>query len=403
MKDQSGRVRVTGPLLPYAEGFRAELAERGYASSSAAKQLRLLAHLSRWLASQGLEAAELVPQQVERFLAARHAAGYSRPPSLRGFSPLLGYLRGLGVVPGPPPRAANSPLEELLNAYRGYLLRERGLVATTIGSYDTVARRFLLERAADGELKLEDLVAADVTRFVLGECGSRQVGDAKNVVTALRSLLRYLHLEGRTPMQLAPAVPAVAGWRGSSLPRGLEPDQVASLLASCDRRTAVGRRDYAILMLLVRLGLRANEVAALELEDIDWRAGEVTVRGKGCRQERLPLPVDVGEALVDYLRHGRPSRPCSRLFVRLMAPYAGATNHVVFGVVHSACTRAGLPQLGAHRLRHTAATEMLRAGVPLSAVGQVLRHRSLTTTAIYAKVDRAELRSLAQPWPGGAA
>jgi integrase len=187
------------------------------------------------------------------------------------------------------------------------------------------------------------------------------------------------------------------------LPRALEGELVARLLAGCNRQSATGRRDYAILLLLVRLGLRAGEVAALELEDIDWRQGEVTVRGKGHRHERLPLPVDVGEALVEYLRQGRPRHECPKLFMRAQAPYAGLVSSAVTTVVYLACDRAGLPHVGAHRLRHTAATEMLRGGARLSEVEQVLRHRSLATTAIYAKVDRVALRSLAQPWPGGVA
>jgi site-specific recombinase XerD len=403
MEDRAECVQVWGPLLPYAEGFRTELAERGYRPWSVVTNLRLLAHLSRWLARQNLAPGELTLQQVERFLATRRVEGHTHYLSPRGVSALLRYLRRLGVAPEPLPQVANSPMEELLGAYCGYLVRERGLVATTVYRYEVVARQFLSEWVGDGELNLERLAAADITRFVLRECRRRQVGYAKYLVTALRSLLRYLHLEGRTAGPLASAVPAVAGWRGSSLPRGLEPEQVARLLASCDRHTAAGRRDYPILMLLVRLGLRAHEVAALELEDVDWRAGEVTVRGKGRRQERLPLPVDVGEALVDYLRHGRPSSRCSRLFVRVRAPLVEVTSEAVKSVVRSACERAGLPEVGAHRLRHTAATEMLHAGVPLPEVGQVLGHRSLSTTAIYAKVDRTQLRSLARSWPGGAA
>jgi integrase/recombinase XerD len=198
-------------------------------------------------------------------------------------------------------------------------------------------------------------------------------------------------------------VPTVAGWRGSSLPRALGPEEVAKLLASCDRGMAVGRRDYAIRTMLVRLGLRAGEVAALELRDVDWRRGEIVIRGKGRRQERLPLPVDVGEAVADYLRSGGHHGGCAHLFMRARAPHHGLGSDGVQAVVRHAAERASLPAMGAHRLRHTAATEMLRAGAPLPEIGQVLRHRSLRTTASYAKVDRTALRTLALPWPGGAA
>jgi integrase len=222
------------------------------------------------------------------------------------------------------------------------------------------------------------------------------------LVTALRSLLRYLHLEGKAP-DLAAAVPVVAGWRGSQLPRGLEPQQAARVLAACDRGTAAGRRDYAMLILLAGLGLRACEVAALELDDLDWQRGELVIRGKGDRQERLPLPADVGEAVSAYLVQGRPRVESRRLFVGVRAPFGDLTSSGVRAVVGYACDRAGIARFAAHRLRHTVATEMLRAGAGLPDIGQVLRHRSLSTTAIYAKVDRAALRELAQAWPGASA
>jgi site-specific recombinase XerD len=395
------RVRVTGPLKPYADGFRMELTERGYTVGSAELQMGLAAHLSRWLVDHDLELSELTREHVQRFLTDRRRSGYTAYWSERSLSPLLGYLRGLNVVLEPAPTVASTPLEALLEDYRDYLVRERG-VGVSVKPYLVVARRFLGERSSSAGLDVESLSAVDVRRFVLRECSrGHSVSYGKNLAAALRSLLRYLHVRGSTPIQLAPAVLGVAGWHGSALPRALAGEQVARLLAGCNRERAIGRRDYAILLLLVRMGLRAGEVAALELGDVDWREGEMTIRGKGHRHERLPLPVDVGEALVDYLRHGRPRHECSRLFMRGQAPYVGMRSGGVTGVVYMACARAGLPRVGAHRLRHTAATEMLRAGAKLSEVGQVLRHRSLETTAIYAKVDREALRSLAQPWPGG--
>jgi len=224
-------------------------------------------------------------------------------------------------------------------------------------------------------------------------------------VCALRSFLRYLHLAGLIGAPLAWAVPSVADLRDRSLPRGLEPAAIKKLLVSCDRRTLIGRRDYAVLLLLSRLGLRAGEVAAIELDDIDWRAGLLLVRGKGGRHDMLPLPVDVGEALVAYLRR-RPRCECRALFLRVTAPREGMNRCTVAWVVRAACDRAALPRVGAHRLRHTTATEMLRRGASLAEIGQVLRHREQKTTAIYAKVDRKALRRLARPWPsqeGGAA
>jgi integrase/recombinase XerD len=249
-------------------------------------------------------------------------------------------------------------------------------------------------------LDLAGITAADVTGFVLSSCPGRAVGSAKLIVCALRSLLRWLHLTGQMPTSLASAVPPVAGWRLSGMPKGLEAGELRGLLASCDRRTRTGRRDYAVMLLLSRLGLRAGEVAGLGLDDIDWRRGELTIRGKGNRAERLPLPADVGAAIAAYLRRGRPATADGRnVFVRVHAPHRALTTGGVTMIVFDTAQRAGLGKLHAHRLRHTAATAMLHAGSPLPEVGQVLRHRSMLTTAIYAKVDRNALAVLARPWP----
>jgi site-specific recombinase XerD len=397
-------VRVAGPLARYAAGFTDELRARGYTEVSALHHhVRLLAKLSRWLEQAGMEPHHLTALEVDRFLRSRREAAPTGPRTERALAPLLAYLRRLGVVPpavGAPPEG---PVERLLERYRDHLVRERGVVATTVVGYVGVARLFLSGRAAGGRLDLGGLRAAAVRAFVLQESERRGVGSAAYLVTALRALLRFLHLEGEAPA-LADAVPAVAGWRDASLPRALDPTLVVRLLDSCDRGTADGRRDYAVLTLLVRLGLRAGEVATLELGDVDWRRGEVVVRGKGDRREPLPLPVDVGEAISAYVLGGRPRRPCRRLFLRARAPLDGElTSSAVKGIVRKACRRAGVAPVGAHRLRHTAATAMLRAGASLAEVGQVLRHRSAATTAIYAKVDRAALRAVARPWPGGAA
>ena len=394
------RVRVRGPLAPHADGLCADLVAQGYTALSAANQMRLMAHVSRWLHSRRLRPQELTPQRVEQFLRARRRAGYTAWLSERGLAPLLGHLRRIQILPAPCPPVAHTALDRLLERYDNYLLHERGLVTTTVRSRQVVARRFLSACLPCDRLELDRLTAADVTRFVLQECRACSVGSAKLIVTALRSLLHFLFLEGLTPAPLASAAPAVAGWRLSGLPRAVEPWQAARLLRSCDRRTPIGRRDYAILMLLVRLGLRAGEVVALELADIDWRCGEILIRGKGRQQERLPLPMDVGEALVAYLRRGRASVGCDRVFLRSCAPQGALASTGPTSVVYRASERAGLPRVGAHRLRHTAATHMLQRGASLPEIAQVLRHRSLMTTAIYAKVDRAALRGLAQPWPG---
>jgi integrase len=358
-----------------------------------------MAHVSRWLVGQSLDVGDLTPERVKEFLVARRAAGYTLWLSNKGVAPLLSHLRSVRAVPMPVP-PASTPVEDVLAEFRRYLLEERGIASTSANSYVHVARLFLTERSDTAGIRLDGLGAADVVPFVTKQCRLR---NPSYIVCGLRSFLRYCHLRGLTPGPLAGAVPAAANWRLAPLPKALEHDHVQALLESCDRRTTFGRRDFAMLTMLVRLGLRAGEVAALELSDIDWRAGEVVIRGKGPRTDRLPLPADVGEALAAWLRRGRGSCACPNVFTRVRAPRLGLTSPGVSAVVTAACRRAGLPEVNAHRLRHTAATEMLRAGSNLAEIGQVLRHHSLLTTSIYAKVDRASLSAVAQPWPGGMA
>ena len=296
-------------------------------------------------------------EQAERFAAARRAAGLVTWVASQSMKLPLGYLRALGVAPMPVAVIAQGPLEELLGDYRRYLSIERGLSDhTVIDAYEPAARLFLAGWEVPDGLGLERLCAADVSSFVARECPKRSVSGARDLVCALRSLLRYLHLAGLIEAPLVWTVPSVADLRDRMLPRGLEPAAVRRLLASCDRRRLVGRRDYAILLLLARLGLRAGEVAAIGLDDdVDWRRGELLVCGKGSRQDVLPLPVDVGEAIVSYLRR-RPRCDCRALFVRVTAPREGLNRCTVAWVVRAACDRAGLARVGAHRLRHTAAT-----------------------------------------------
>jgi integrase/recombinase XerD len=282
-------------------------------------------------------------------------------------------------------------------------VQERGLrERTVLEQYEPTARLFLSGRQVPEGLALGDLDAGDVSTFLASELPKHGVDGARCMASGLRCLLRYLRMVGLTRLPLEWAVPGIADLRDRSLPRGLEPAVVAKLLACCDRRRTVGRRDYAILLLLCRMGLRRGEVAGLTLDDIDWRRGEILVRGKGGRQDVLPLPIDVGEAIVSYLRR-RPLIDSRSLFLRVHAPAGPLRPSGVLSIVRAACRRAGLPLVGAHQLWHTAATEMLRGGASLGEIGQVLRHRDLRTTARYAKVDRARLRKLARPWPEGGA
>jgi integrase/recombinase XerD len=393
------RVRLSGPLQEFGPGFVGELERQGYSPVGATLLVRLMARVSSWMQVEGLVSGGLSDEVVAGFLAERCAGGHRDYVTARAMAPLLGYLRELGVVPSPSLVQPSTRAEMLGERFRGYLAGERGLARGTVIGYVDAVKPFLAKLDEDG-LDLGELTAARVTAFVVGRCPGQSGGAAKMTVCALRSLLGFLHVEGLIAESLIGAVPSAASWRLSGLPRFLEDDQAQALLDSCDPQTVTGRRDLAILTLLLRLGLRAGEVAGLSLDDVDWRAGELVVVGKGRRSERLPLPVDVGEAISGYLRDGRPDSALDRtVFIRIKAPHGRLSTGGVTQVVFAAGQRAGLGRIHAHRLRHTAATSMLRAGAPLAEIGQVLRHREPLSTAIYAKVDRVALSSIARPWP----
>jgi integrase/recombinase XerD len=394
------RLRV-GPLASAIDGFARQLADDGFAHATAKEKLRCVGDLSRWLEGQGIAVEALDEDTAEAFLLDR---GRKR----RGASTcrnLLSYLRSHGHIPLALSREQIGPGEQLEQAYERYLVRERGLTLATVENYVPIVRAFLYARFAGEPIRLETLGAQDANRFVLRFSQHSSRSRAKLTVTALRSFLRFLYQRGDVAIDLAAAVLPVMDWRLSQLPKSLTPEQVHSMLASCKRATAVGRRDYAILLLLARLGLRAGEVVSMTLDDIDWEAGLVTVRGKGLRDEVLPVPHEVGEAVVRYLRVGRPKCNTRRLFVRVKAPYRGfASSVAICDIVKRALVRAGIdpPFKGSHLLRHSLATDMLRQGASLEDIGQILRHRHPETTQIYAKVDLKALRALAPRWPGGA-
>jgi integrase/recombinase XerD len=397
----NSRGRVGGPLACYMSGFASELVSLGYSRTRVAGHLRLMADLSEWLKEQGATVADLTDARVARFLEARRARGEAELVTPRATALLLEHLRRLGAVPAALPAVPEGPAAAILERYRGYLASERGLAGRGIARYLAEVGPFVASVTGTDGVEWAAVSATAVTRHLTRACaGGRK--PSSSFLAALRSFLRFAQLEGWISVPLAQAVPSVASWNGRPLPRRLEPGEVRQLLDGCDRRTAAGRRDYAILALLVRLGLRAAEVAQLSLDDIDWRGGELVVRGKGSREEKLPLPDDVGRAVADYLRHGRPATASRSVFVRLQVPLRGLTPLGVTCVVYRACERAGVSRVSAHPLRHTAATQMLRAGASLAEVGQALRQRSPGATAIYAKVDHAALRALARPWPGGA-
>jgi len=385
------QVRITGPLTPFVEGFAAELAAQGYSNISLTVQLRLMADLSRWLERAGLTVDRIDHSVMMRFLSKRRRT-HAQLVSERGLQPLLGYLGAVGAVTiDRPERRAR---RGVLRAYERYLVEERALGPSYRERCLAVAEDLLDGRRA------ATLTAAEVTRFV--DARADQPGYAV-WLSGLRSVLRFLFVSSRISIDLVGVVPSVPRWMQRSLPQPLDPDELVAVLSTCDRRTMVGRRNYAVLLLLARLGLRVREVAALRLEDIDWRAGELVVHGKGQTISRLPLPVDVGHAIVAYLRRARRNRAARSVFVRCCAPFTALAKNGIVAIAHCALRAAGIETGGGHRLRYTAATQMLRRGASLTEIAQVLRHRHIDTTAIYAKVDHDSLRALARPWPAGGA
>lgn len=393
---------VVGPLELHTVGFAGELARQGYTVHTMRQQLGLVAHLSRWMTEQQVDVADLSPLLVEQYFRVRRERGYRNFRSPKALVSLLSYLRGLGVVSETSPQIAQTPSEILLQQFRAYLIGERGLGAASARGYVDLVAGFVERCVCDGE-DLGALTAGEVTAFLVDQSRRLSPKTLQRSASALRALLRWWHVQGLTATALVEAVPKVAH-RDPGLPRRLRPEQVAAMLGSCDRSCPAGLRDFAMLTLLSRVGLRRGEVAGLRLDDIDWRSGEIAVTGKGRRRDRLPLPCDAGRAIVDYLQHGRPPDALDRqLFVRIRAPHCGVGAGGVTQAVAAAARRAGLGTVYAHRLRHTAATSMLAAGASLTEIGQVLRHRGPLTTSIYAKVDTAGLRALARPWPTGGA
>jgi site-specific recombinase XerD len=360
-----------------------------------------VARLSRWLEDLGLGAEQLDRERVEEFLGfqragGRHRSQWSRP----GLRCLLEVLEVLGTLEHDEQELALSLTETLLRSFEHYLLIERALASGTVRGYVDHARRFLGGLPAG--TTLGEVTAPDVTTALRRVAATVSVAAAQNFRAGLRAFLRFCFTEGVVALDLSGAALAVTGRRRVSLPRGIEPAQARALLSSCDRRTALGRRDHAMLVVLLRLGLRAGEVARLRLDDLDWRAGELIVRGKGSRLDRLPMPVEVGYAITAYLRHGRPRSERREVFLRARAPFEPIATGTVSSTVRRACRRAGIAEVGSHRLRHTLACDMVRAEVPLVEIAQVLRHKSLQSSAIYARVDLDTLRGLAAEWPGAA-
>ena len=392
-----------GPIGPRLQSFAALVTRQGYCNVNGWLKIRLVAKLSRWLHRRRVPLNELNEARIAAFLKARWKRLASHCGDQITMTLLLRHLRETKVVP-PPPLTNGSDIDLMILEYQGFLTSERSLMPSTTDRYFEVTRRFLSHRFSDGKLYLKKLQAKDVIDFVLHDTSQRGRHSAQLMTAALRSYLGFLFQKGRIEMNLAAAVPAMPRQRLARVPRYLEAREVEMVLQSCDRRRKVGKRDYAIFLLLARLGLRANEVVQLTLDDIDWRAGELLIRGKGARVDRLPLLQDVGQALADYLKNARPECASRRMFIQCRAPLEGfARPGCVSNLVRWALQRVHLSpsNRGAHVLRHSLATGMLRNGASLAQIGQVLRHQLPQSTEIYAKVDFTALQALALPWPGG--
>jgi site-specific recombinase XerD len=392
--------RKSGVLAAEVEPYRQWLLEQGYTPATVRLLLRNLSQLGVWLQERGLPGTAIDRACLDELFGERRALGRRGVPGRLGSRRLLVFLDDRGLLAE---AAEGQPiaLDRLLVEFRTWLLQERSLSASTVLRYENTARRFLAEQAfRDALLTVSDLTGADVNAFLLRECARVSAGSAKGRVAELRSLLRFLYLRQLLPLRLGAAVPPVGGWRLATLPVIVSTADVAAVLDSCDTSTLNGARNRAIMLLVSRLGLRSIEVARLELDDIDWRRGELTVRGKARRQDRLPLLSDVGEALGAYLVQRGEQTGSRRVFLTCRAPRLPIRPDLVNDVVERACQAAGVPRFGPHRMRHALAGELLRKGAGLRAIGQVLRHQDLATTALYAKVDLDSLRSIALPWPG---
>jgi len=393
-----------GPLGGIVPAYADLLYQQGYTHQSAHLQLRFLADLSHWLDRQRFSIADITKALLRRYLRSRHHRFRPRRDDASILKRLLHLLHTKGLLQDKVSVSINSPRQCVENDFDRYLSQERGLSMATRVNYRPFIQRFLSEQFGAQPIQFAHLRAKDVIRFVQNHAHKVSPKRAGLMVSALRSFFRYLRHRGDITTDLAACVPSVASWSFSSLPKFLQPLEVQQVLNQPDRRTAQGRRDYAILLLLARLGLRACEIVALTLDDIHWEAGEITLRGKGGRLAQLPLPPDVGKALATYLQKDRPACSTRRLFIRLKAPRRGFANSIAIStLVARALKKAGIdsPHTGAHLFRHTLATEMLRQGASLAEIAQLLRHQSFNTTTLYAKVDLATLQTLAQPWPGG--
>lgn len=401
---QIGAQESEGPLAPYFDLFAGLLQGQGYSQSYSARQIWLVADFSRWLKDEQVDVTVLTHEHAKRYLQI-----FSQRRSLRRgdactLRRLFELLSQRCVIPNTTASGQATPIGRITEDYTSYLRQQRNLSDATVIGYLPFIRRFLIDRFGQGPIDFSALCAADVVGFISRQAARLPSKRAKTATSALRSFLGYLRYRGEIRFDLAAAVPTVPIWSMTGIPRAIATRDANAALAHCRRDTPMGCRDYALLLLLTRLGLRAGEIVSLTLDSINWVAGSLTVRGKGRQPEALPLPSDVGEAIVNYLQQGRPKSGHRALFLRAQAPIRGFRGpSAISCVVRHALERAGVdcPHKGAHQFRHALACQMLRQGATLIEIGALLRHRSTQTTAIYAKVDLVALRTLSLPWPGG--
>jgi site-specific recombinase XerD len=402
---QRTRCACIGPLASHISGFVAYLRQESYAPETVRAKRRLIVDISRWMQRLELPLVKLDEEQLREFQINRRRRHRLRPGDILTVRQLLQYLRDLGCIRMPREKTDRTSLGRMVRDFERYLSLECGLSQSTQVDYLRIVQCFLADCFGTKSPRLTALTQRDIHCFIITHHKDGGHSRVKKLITALRSFLHYLHQSKAIAIDLAAGVPRVANWRLSHLPRSLPVNQVRQLLASCNRSTPSGQRDYAILLLMSRLGLRAREVVNMTLDDLDWVCSELIVHGKGQQEDRLPLPPEVGAALVNYLRHARPVCSTRRVFIRMKAPWQGLKGgEAICRIVRAALKRADLnPQFkGSHVLRHSLATNLLRRGATLMEIGQLLRHRGLATTQIYAKVDIAALRAIALPWPRGA-
>ncbi len=394
-----------GPLAEYLDLFARQLDGQGFDRRGLGQQIRTAARFSRWLQTKDIAAALVTDEHARRFLGEPAQQGFVLQGAAAILRRLIDFLRRLGICGAPPTPDALTPVEQVIAAYAGHLQKDQGLSGNTLLQYCPFAKAFLLKHFETGLVDLSILKALDVIEFVQRQAAHLSPARAKASTIALRSFLRYVRYCGGTKLDLASAVPTVPNWSMTAIPRAIAPEHLRAVLADCRRDTPVGRRDYAILLLLARLGLRSSEVVSLTLDSVGWEDGSIAILGKGNHPAILPLPVEVGEAIAEYLLWGRPVCDSRALFLRASAPIRGLGSQTTVGtIVGTAIRRAGVQTRyrGSHQFRHALAADMLRNGSTLTEIGSLLRHRHPKTTGIYAKVDFEALRPLSQSWPGDA-